>query len=83
MPSRQINDFSQKGNRKKVNLWPDLKDIANRRWFCQFNEDEQAVMPAMFSPGDFFFMQITLRLFFRSFSRILYVVLGGRRQVRP
>ena len=24
MPSRQINDFSQKGNRKKLSLLPDL-----------------------------------------------------------
>ena len=24
MPSRQINEFSQKGNRKKLNWWPDL-----------------------------------------------------------
>ena len=24
MPSRQINEFSQKGNRKKLSWWPDL-----------------------------------------------------------
>ena len=24
MPSRQINEFSQKGNRKKLSYWPDL-----------------------------------------------------------
>ena len=27
MPSRQINDFSQKGNRTKLSKWPDL-DVA-------------------------------------------------------
>ena len=26
MPSRQINDFLPKGNRKKLSEWPDLKD---------------------------------------------------------